>query len=79
MYEEEGAAPREGCGCPPTPSLYIGGRGEGNGPSRWIYRRGRRPGETLDGFGRPHPLGNLPPKPGGAAGLGVAPPPLLVT
>ena len=35
--------------------------------------------ETLDGFGRPHSLGNLPPKPGGAAALGMAPPPLLVT
>ena len=34
--EEERATPREGCGCPPTPSLYIGGRGEGAGPSRWI-------------------------------------------
>ena len=61
MYEEGGAAPRKGCGFPPTPSLYIGGRGEGAGPSRWIWRRRRRPGVTLDGFGRPHPLGNLPP------------------
>ena len=34
--EEERAAPGEGCGCPPTPSLYIGGRGEGASPSRWI-------------------------------------------
>ena len=34
MYEEGGAAPGERCGFPPTPSLYIGGRGEGAGPSR---------------------------------------------
>ena len=35
---------------------------------------GRWPGETLDGFGRPHPLGNLPPKPGrGGCPRGGAP------
>ena len=39
------------------------------------WERGPAPldGSSLDGFGRPHPLGNLPPKPGGAAALGVAP------
>ena len=27
VLEEGGAAPGKGCGCPLSPSLYIGGRG----------------------------------------------------
>ena len=43
VLEVGGAAPGEGCGCPPTPSLYIGGRGEGasgaaaKGNLRWVW------------------------------------------
>ena len=56
-------------------------RGKGGGGGALGFPRGgaAATGETLDGFGRPHPLGNLPPKPGGAAALGVAHPPLQVT
>ena len=76
----------EGEGCArgrvrlPSLSLTIY-RGKGGGGGALGFPRGgaAATGETLDGFGRPHPLGNLPPKPGGAAALGVAPPPLLVT
>ena len=56
-------------------------RGKGGGGGALGFPRGgaAATGETLHGFGRPHPLGNLPPKPGGAAAVGVAPPPLKVT
>ena len=30
--EEERAAPGQGCGCPLSPSLYIGAREEGEAP-----------------------------------------------
>ena len=83
MYRDH----QKGPGGPSGGATYPGGpRGlkrEGNQPEvGWCappwppLRLGL---ETLDGFGRPHPLGNLPPKPGGAAALGGAPPPLLVT
>ena len=57
----------------PSLSLTIY-RGKGGGGGALGFPRGgvEATGETLDGFGRPHPLGNLPPKPGGAAALGVA-------
>ena len=32
VLEEERAAPGEGCGCLLSPSLYIGGREEGEAP-----------------------------------------------
>ena len=32
VLERGRAAPGERYGCPPTPSLYIGGRGEGEAP-----------------------------------------------
>ena len=58
----------EGEGCArgrvrlPSLSLTIyrekgGGGGALGFPSAWVAAIG----ETLDGFGRPHPLGNLPP------------------
>ena len=58
----------------PSLSLTIY-TGEGGGGGALGFPRGGAAaiGETLDGFWRPHPLGNLPPKPGGAAALGVAP------
>ena len=76
----------EGEGCArgrvrlPSLSLTIY-RGKGGGGGALGFPRGgaAATGETLDGFGRPHPLGILPPKPGGVASLGVVPPPLLVT
>ena len=79
-----GVGEGEGCarGRVRRPSLSITiSRGKGGGGGALGFPRGgsAATGETLDGFGRPHPLGNLPPKPGGAAALGVAPPPLLVT
>ena len=58
---------------------YIYGEGGGGGALGFPRGGAAATGETLDGFGCPHPLGNLPPKLGGAAALGVAPPPLLVT
>ena len=64
----------------PSLSLTIyRGKGGGGGTLGFPRVGAAATGETLDGFGRPHPLGNLPPKPGGAATLGVPPPPLLVT
>ena len=78
LEEEEGCA--RGRVRLPSLSLTIY-RGKGGGEGALGFPRGgaAATGETLDGFGRPHPLGNLPPKPGGAAALGVVPPPLLVT
>ena len=71
----------EGRGAAALPPLYYIYSGKGRGGGALGFHRGgaAATGETLDGFGRPHPLGNLPPKPGGAAALGVAPPPLQVT
>ena len=64
----------------PSLSLTIYRGKEGGGGALGFPRGGAAAtGETLDGFGRPHPLGNLPPKPGRGAALGEAPPPLLVT
>ena len=66
------AAPGKRCGCPPTPPLYIGARGEGRRPR--VSPRGRRP-SRLD-LPRENPRetcppsqagGGLPPKPGGGA------------
>ena len=64
----------------PSLSLTIY-RGKGGGGGALGFPRGgaTATGETLDGFGRPHALGNLPPKPGGEAALGEAPLPLQVT
>ena len=36
MYEEEGGCAKGRVSLPSHPSLYIGERGEGAGPSRWI-------------------------------------------
>ena len=44
--EEERAAPGQGCGCPPTPPLYIGARERGAGPLDPIWWEGRRPGRV---------------------------------
>ena len=82
--EEEVLEEGEGCtkGRVPLPSLSLtiyGGKGGGGGTLGFPRGGAAATGETLDGFGRPHPLGNLPPKPRGAAALGVAPPPLQVT
>ena len=52
--EEGGAAPGKGCGCPLSPSLYIGGRG-GGGALGFPRGGAAATGETVDGFGRPHP------------------------
>ena len=76
-----GVGEGEGCarGRVPLRSLSLTiYRGKGGGVGALGLPKGGAAamGETLDGFGRPHPLGNLPPKPGGAAALGVAPPPL---
>ena len=63
----------------PSLSLTIYRGKEGGGGALGFPRGGAAAtGETLDGFGRPYPLGNLPPKPGGVAVLGEAPPPLHV-
>ena len=51
------AAPGEGCGCPPTPSLYIGGREEEEAP----YGRGGGHRGNPRWVWAPPPLGNLPP------------------
>ena len=77
LEEGEGCA-REEVRLPYHSSTIYRGKGEGGGALGFPRGGAAATGETLDGFGRPHPLGNLPPKPGGAAALGVAPPPLLV-
>ena len=64
---------------PSHPLTIYRGKGGGRGALGFPRGGAAATGETLDGFGRPHPLGNLPPKPGGATALGVAPPHLLVT
>ena len=74
----EGCA-RQGVRLPSLSLTIYRGKGGGGGALGFPRGGAAATGETLDGFGRPHPLGNLPPKPGGAAALGVAPPPLLVT
>ena len=79
MLEEERAAPGEGVQIPSLSLTIYRGKGGGGGALGFPRGGAAATGETLDGFGRPHPLGNLPPKPGGAAALGLAPPPLLVT
>ena len=61
MLEEE-----EGCagGRVRLPSLSLTvyeGKGGGGGALGFPRGGAAATGETLDGFGRPHPLGNLPP------------------
>ena len=70
----------ERCFESPDKCWGLHGPREGGGGRALGFPRGgaAATGETLDGFGRP-PLGNLPPKPGGVAALGQAPPPLQVT
>ena len=70
---------KEGVRLPSLSLTIYRGKVVGGGAQGFPRGGAAATGETLDGFGRPHPLGNLPPKPGGAAALGVAPPPLLVT
>ena len=82
--EEEVLEEGEGCarGRVQLPSLSLTiyrGKGGVGGALGFPSGGAAATGETLDGFWRPHPLGNLPPKPGGAASLRVAPPHLLVT
>ena len=56
----------------PSLSLTIYRGKEGGGGALGFPRGGAAATrETLDGFGRPHPLGNLPPKPGGSAALAL--------
>ena len=68
----EGCA-RQGVRLPSLSLTIYRGKGGGGGTLGFPRGGAAATGETLDGFGRPHPLGNLPPKPGGAAALGVAP------
>ena len=51
-----------GCGCPPTPHIYIGARERGAGPLRSNLRRGRRPRgeECLPSQVEASPLGFYP-------------------
>ena len=79
VLEEGGTVPRQGVRLPSLSLTIYRGKGGGGGTLGFPRGGAVAIGETLYGFGRPHPLGNLPPKPGGAAALGVAPPPLLVT
>ena len=60
LEEEEGCA--RGRVRLPSLSLTIYRGKEGGGGALGFPRGGATAiGETLDGFGRPHPLGNLPP------------------
>ena len=79
MLEEEEGCVRGRVRLPSLPLTIYRGKGGGGGALGFPRGGAAAIGETLDGFWRPHPLGNLPRKPGGAAALGVAPPPLLVT
>ena len=79
MLEEEEGCARGRLWLPSLSLTIYRGKGGGGGALGFPMGGAAATGETLDGFVRPHPLGNLPPKPGGAAALGVAPPPLLVT
>ena len=54
VLQGRGRCQRLGCGCPPSPPLYIGPMG-GPALGDGISKGGRRPG------------GGLPPKPGGGA------------
>ena len=58
----------EGEGCatgrvrlPSLPLTIYRGKGGGGGALGFPRGGAAATGETLDGFGRPHPLGNLPP------------------
>ena len=81
--EEEVLEEGEGCarGRVLLPSLSLTiyrGKGGGGGALGFPYGRGGGHRGNPRWVWAPPPLGNLPPKPGGVASLGEAPPPLQV-
>ena len=63
VYEEGGATPKTRLLQPSHPLTIYRGKGGGGGALGFPRGGAVAIGETLDGFGRPHTLGNLPPKP----------------